>query len=80
MLVATALQIGISISDLDSITTGFLIDIMKAVGGDDGYETEQRYKKLKNIENLVEEQHRNGEISFKEYQDYKDALIQYERG
>lgn len=80
MLVATALQIGISINDLDSITIGFLIDVIRAVGGYDGYESEQKYNKLKSIESLVEEQYKNGEMTFEEYQDYKEALLQYERG
>lgn len=77
-MVATALRIGLSLDDLDKISIGFLLDILQEVSGNDGIELEEKYKKLKAIEPIVEKRYLNGEITKDEYDDYKTALAEYE--
>ena len=54
MLVATALKIGLSLSDLDKITIGFLADIMQSLSGEDNGDIDEKYRQLKSIEKIVE--------------------------
>ena len=48
------------------------------MSGNDGTEIEEKYKKLKAIEPIVEKRYLNGEISKEKYEDYKKALAEYE--
>ena len=78
MLVATALKIGLSLSDLDKITIGFLADIMQSVSGEDNGDINEKYRQLKSIEKIVETDYRNGKISKEKYDSYHKALSEYE--
>lgn len=77
---SVALKIGLSLNDLDNISLGMLLDILRAAAGEDITETDERYNKLKAIENLVEEKYAKGEICKKKYDNFKAALCEYESG
>lgn len=72
------MRIGLSLEDLDKISIGFLLDIMQEISGNDGTELDEKYKKLKAVEKLVEERYAKGEISKEKYNDYRKALAEYE--
>lgn len=57
-----------------------LLDILRVYSGDDDSVLDDRYKKLKSIETLVEERFKNGEIDKQKYDDFKVALKEYEEG
>ncbi len=65
---------------MDKISLGMLLDILRAYSGDDDSVLDDRYKKLKSIETLVEERFKNGEIDKQKYDDFKVALKEYEEG
>ena len=72
------MKIGFSLDDLDKISIGFLLDILQEISGNDGTELEEKYKKLKAIEPIVEKRYLKGEITKEKYQNYKKALAEYE--
>lgn len=51
---------------------------MQEISGNDGTKFEEKYKKLKAVEKLVEERYAKGEISKEKYNDYRKALAEYE--
>lgn len=69
---------GLSLSDLDKITIGFLADIMQSVSGEDNGDIDEKYQRLKSIEKIVETDYRNGKISKEKYDSYHKALSEYE--
>ena len=72
------MKIGLSLSDLDEITLGMLLDIIKAFTGEDNNTVDEKYSRLKSIEKIVENGYNNGEISKEKYENYKKSLEEYE--
>lgn len=69
---------GLSLSDLDEITLGMLLDIIRAFAGEDDSIVDEKYSRLKSIEKMVENGYKNGEISKEKYENYKKSLEEYE--
>lgn len=78
---------GFSVADFDLFTYGMLINYCKAydaiirqANGEEKPDFSERYRQLKDIEPFVEEEYANGEISEKEYAEYKKSLAEFEGG
>lgn len=69
---------GFSLADLDKITIGFLLDVMQSAAGDDNSNIDEKYRKLKSIEKIVEADYKSGKISKEKYDSYHKALSEYE--
>jgi hypothetical protein len=86
-IMACLIMKGLTVADFDRLTYGMLINyaygynrIKDIAAGKEVPDYDARYQKLKAIEPLVEEQYENSEISESEYLEYKQALMDYERG
>ena len=85
--VACMIMRGLTVADFDRFTYGMLInyargyDRVKAISrGESVPDEDAQYKQLKAIEPLVEQQFEDGHITAKDYKEYKQSLIEYERG
>lgn len=78
---------GFTVADLDKFTWGMLVNYARAydrqqriANGEDVPDVEAQYKKLKAIEPIVEQRFANGEIGESEYNEFKQSILDFERG
>ena len=69
---------GLSLSDLDELTLGMLLDVVRAFTSEEDCDIDEKYNRLKSIEKIVENGYKNGEISQEKYDNYKKSLEEYE--
>ena len=85
--VALLSMLGVSIADMDRFTYGMLINLTHShtrlkmqMAGKQVANADEQYKQLKNIEPLIDERYKKGEIGQKEYLNFKAQIENYERG
>lgn len=76
---------GLTANDLEEMTVGMCINFINAfvrqkkrMNGENVPDPEQQYKKMKAIEEVVEERHRSGAISDEKYREYRKMIDDYE--
>lgn len=83
--IADCIECGINISDLEELTLGMCVNLINArirlkkrINGIRVDDPEEQYRKLKAIEDVVEERFRSGKISAAKYEAYRRQIEEYE--